>query len=93
MLNECSEGLTIWLDSVGIAPCNKFIRVDYNADNHEIALMSFQKSLMVLSHLAPSLIVWGHFCRIIHDFENACIFMRLEPFNANGHRPVVSDHA
>ena len=76
-VDELVDGTTIWLDSYGSAPSDKFIRVDYDPNDEHTH--SFQSALFILSEFAPSFVIPGHIGRIQHDFENARIFLRLEP--------------
>jgi hypothetical protein len=84
-IDEQIEGATIWLDSVGGAPSDKFLRVDYDPNSEASA--SLAEALAILGEFAPSFIIPGHIGRVVHDFENARIFMRLEPRPAD---PVLS---
>jgi hypothetical protein len=79
-IDELSEGVTVRLDSVGSAPSDKFVRVDYDPNSEVSALLAV--ALPILSEFAPSFIIPGHFGRVKHDFENACILLRLEPHHA-----------
>lgn len=85
-MDEGVDGPTIWIDSVGTAPRDKFIRVDYDADNQASPSLSLQVALLALSRLMPSFVIKGHVGRIVHDFEHSRIFMRLEPFDPDMHR-------
>ena len=78
VFDKSVDGTTIWLDGVGGAPANKFLRVDYNP-NDELS-HSLQRALFILGDFAPSFVIPGHIGRIVHDFENARIFLRLEPW-------------
>jgi len=80
-VNELSEGVTVWLDSVGSAPADKLVRVDYDP-NGEVSA-SLAGALAILSEFAPSFVIPGHVGRVVHDFENARIFLRLEPRSAD----------
>src|SRR5580704_931439 len=80
-MDESVESPVIWLDSTGCAPADKFLRVDY--DPHDEKARSLSAALRILSEFTPSLIVPGHIGRIVHDFENARIFLRLEPSRSN----------
>jgi hypothetical protein len=78
LVNKHSQGTTIWLDSSGSAPSDKFLRVDYDP-NDKVPPSSFQAALGILSQFAPTVIIPGQMVRVIHDFENSRIFLRLEP--------------
>jgi hypothetical protein len=84
-IHELTDGVTTWLDSIGSAPADKFIRVDYDADG-EVSI-SLGVALTILSQIAPSFVVPGHIGRIEHDFQNSRIFLRLEPWDSG---PVLS---
>ncbi len=76
-INKHIESATIWLDSLGSAPSDKFLRVDYDPNDEEC--FSLSTALAILSEFAPSFIIPGHVGRVVHDFENARVFLRLEP--------------
>ncbi len=76
--HEEMEGVTIWLHGTGGAPRDKFVRVDYDANGHK-SPVAFQEALAILSDFAPTLIAPSHTLRVVHDFEDASISLRLEP--------------
>jgi hypothetical protein len=80
-LHEAIESITIWLDSVGSAPSDKFIRVDYDPNDEKSA--SFEAALAALGEFVPTLKAPGHVPLVAHDFENARVFLRLVPNHRN----------
>jgi hypothetical protein len=63
------ERITVWLYGAGGAPCDEFIRIDYDPDD-EIS-SALPVALDVLSSLAPRRVMPGYVMRLDHDIKQS----------------------
>jgi hypothetical protein len=74
LLDEDIERTTIWLDSLGRAPSDKFLGVDYDPNDEDGRSLS--AALAILSEFAPSHVIPGT-CRTGSSGFRECAGMAL----------------
>lgn len=80
ILDVCPQGLEVRIQSAGIAPGDKCLRVDFDRDDETTS--SLEAALLILGDFAPTIVIPGQLGRIEHDFKNARIFLFSEPRDA-----------